>query len=190
MIIGADECGYGCWAGPVYVCAVKAPPDWTLPGLNDSKALSPKKRLILRDKLILDTNISYHIAQRSAPEIDNLNIAVALKQCYIECFITLDTNKNCEIIVDGILKFKDLGVDDYNIKSLIKADTLIPAVMAASIIGKVCRDEYMKKLHQQYPMYDWANNAGYGVKSHVQGLQTHGVSPHHRKSYKPIKKLL
>lgn len=187
ITVGADEVGYGCLAGPVVVCGVMAPSDWSLAGLNDSKKLSEKKRLLMRDKLnklIEDEEIWFHIAERSSTLIDKVGIAVSLKDSYIECIIYLDKYKDCEIITDGILKFDNLGVDDYNIKSVIKADTTIPTVMAASILAKTYRDEMMKKLHDSHPMYNWKKNVGYGSTEHIAAIKEYGLSPLHRRSYK------
>lgn len=187
ITIGADEVGYGCLAGPVVVCGVMAPSDWSLEGLNDSKKLSEKKRLLMRDKLnklIEDQKIWFHMAERTSFLIDKVGIATALKSAYIECIVDLDKYKKCEIIVDGILKFDNLGVDDYNIKAIVKADTTIPTVMAASILAKTYRDEMMKSFHLLHPMYNWKKNVGYGSKEHIDAIKEYGLSPLHRRSYK------
>lgn len=187
LFIGADEVGYGCLAGPLVVCAVRAPKDWSLAGLNDSKKLSQKQREGMRDKLnplIKKGDILFHIAERSNLEIDTHGVAAMLKSAYVECFTSFVGAKESLIIIDGILKFDNLGVDDYNIVSLIKADTLVPSVMAASILAKTYRDDKMRAFHEQYPQYNWQSNVGYGAPVHLKAMREHGLSPLHRRSYK------
>jgi ribonuclease HII len=190
-IIGADEVGAGPLAGPVVVCGVRAPKNWSLEGLNDSKKLSERRRLIMTDKLsklILNKEITYHIAERSNKEIDQVGIALALKQSYVEIFHKLYDSK-CQIIVDGILKFDNLGVDDYDIISIIKADTKIPAVMAASILAKTYRDGKMKSISNLYPNYCFDKNVGYGSAIHMEAIKKYGPCELHRMSYAPMKNM-
>ncbi len=187
--IGADEVGYGPLAGPVVVCAIRALSDWKIDGLNDSKKLSSKKReavCVELDKLIASGEIRFALAERSNTQIDKVGVAVALKDCYVECFKRLYDDQS-SIIVDGILKFDNLGVDDYDIQSVIKADTTYPTVMAASIFAKTYRDKKMKVLHKSYPQYGWEGNVGYGSKDHMAAIEKHGPSPLHRMSYAPMK---
>lgn len=189
--IGCDEVGYGCLAGPLVVVGVRAPKDWAMAGLNDSKKLSAKKRETLRGqlgKLIENKAITWHLAERSNVVIDKVGVAVALKDAYVECFKAL-YEADSLIISDGILKFDNLGVDDYDKVSVIKADTKYPAVMAASILAKTYRDEKMKILHELHPMYGWDHNVGYGAKDHLDALEKHGPCPLHRFSYAPMKNM-
>jgi ribonuclease HII len=191
-IVGADECGYGSLAGPLVVCAVRAPKDWAIPGLKDSKQLSPKRREIMRgelSKLIENGTIAWHLAERSNVQIDKYGVAVALKDAYVECFHAL-YQPDALIISDGILKFDGLGVDGYDKVSIIKADTKIPSVMAASILAKTYRDEKMKNLHPLHPMYGWDHNVGYAAKDHLEALQKHGACALHRFSYAPMKNMI
>lgn len=189
FIVGADEVGYGCLAGPLVVCGVRAPKDWSLAGLNDSKKLSPKRREVMRAKLcdlILKKEISWHLAERTNVQIDNVGVAIALKESYVEIFHEL-YSPDCLIISDGILKFDNMGVDGYDRVSLIKADTQIPTVMAASILAKTYRDEKMKIMHSLHPQYDWLSNVGYGSKAHLKAIDEHGPCPLHRYSYAPMR---
>ena len=177
IIIGCDEVGYGCLAGPLVVVGVRAPKDWALAGLNDSKKLSPKRR---------EGVIAWHLAERSSQVIDQFGVASALKDAYVECFKALYQD-DCLIISDGILKFDNLGVDAYDKVSVIKADTKFPAVMAASILAKTYRDGKMKLLHKQYPNYGWDHNVGYGAKDHLEAIAKYGPCPLHRMSYAPMR---
>lgn len=191
FIVGADEVGYGCLAGPLVVVGVRAPRNWKLEGLNDSKKLSEKKRGVMREKLnklIEDKEISWHLAERSNNHIDKYGVAVSLKDAYVEVFLKL-YQPDSLIITDGILKFDNLGVDDYDKVSLIKADSQIPAVMAASILAKTYRDEKMKVLHSLHPHYGWDHNVGYGSKDHLEAIEKYGPCPLHRFSYAPMKNM-
>ena len=191
VIIGCDEVGYGCLAGPLVVVGVRAPKDWTLEGLNDSKKLSAKKRdamLLPLMKLVKSGAISYHLAQRSNEEIDKVGVAAALKSAYVEVFHALYQD-DCLIINDGILKFDNLGVDAYDKVSVIKADTKFPTVMAASIIAKTYRDNEMHTLHHKYPNYCWFDNVGYGSKDHLEAIKKYGPCPLHRMSYAPMRNM-
>jgi ribonuclease HII len=188
-IVGCDECGYGSLAGPLVVVGVRAPKDWSLPGLNDSKKLSAKKRealLLPLMKLVQNKEISYHLAERSNTVIDQQGVAVALKDAYVECFHAL-YQPDSLIISDGILKFDKLGVDGYDKVAVIKADSKFLAVMAASIIAKVWRDDKMHQLHFSYPNYGWNKNVGYGSKVHLEAIAYYGPSPLHRFSYAPMR---
>jgi ribonuclease HII len=186
FIVGCDECGTGSWAGPLVVVAVRAPKDWSLGGLNDSKKLSAKKREAMSvklEKLIADGEISWALAERSNTVIDTIGLGVALKSAYVETFQQLYQAETL-IIVDGNLKFDGLVPDDYNLTSIVKADTTVPQVMAASILAKVYRDSKMKILHKLHPEYGWDSNVGYGAKAHFNALKQYGYSPLHRMSYK------
>ena len=191
FFIGADEVGYGCLAGPLVVCGVRAPKGWTLAGLNDSKKLSEKKRDAMRlklNELIEKNEIQWHLAERSNNHIDKHGVAVSLKDAYVEVFKKLHSPDSL-IISDGILKFDNLGVDDYDIASLIKADAQVPTVMAASILAKTYRDGKMKILHDLHPQYGWDHNVGYGSRDHMEAIAKHGPCPLHRFSYAPMKNM-
>jgi ribonuclease HII len=188
-IIGADEVGYGSLAGPLVVCGVKAPKDWSMPGLNDSKKLSAKKRealLLPLMKLVQKKEILYHLVERSNEYIDKVGVAIALKESYVEIFKQFYCPDSL-IISDGTLKFDNMGVDGYDMVSLIKADGLVPAVMAASIIAKTWRDDKMHALHYKYPNYGWDHNVGYGAKDHMDAIAKYGPCELHRFSYAPMK---
>lgn len=191
QVVGADEVGYGCIAGPLVVVGIRAPKDWNLEGLNDSKKLSEKKRLAMFAKLcplIKNKTLGYHLAQRSNKFIDHMGVAYALKDAYVEVFTNLYESDSL-IISDGILKFDNPKVATYDMVSLIKADGQIPAVMAASILAKTYRDEEMRKHHFRYPEYGWNTNVGYGSKDHLHAINLFGPTELHRMSYAPLNKL-
>ena len=192
FIIGCDEVGYGSYAGPLVVVGVRAPRDWMLEGLNDSKKLSPKRREVMSaklEKLIASGDLAWSLAERANTIIDQIGLGVALKDAYCEVFKRL-YNEESLIISDGNLKFDNEEINAYDKVSVIKADTKFSQVMAASILAKVYRDTKMKMLHKQYPNYGWDHNVGYHSTDHMEGLQKHGPCPLHRFSYEPIKKLV
>lgn len=185
-ILGVDEVGYGCIAGPLVVVGVRAPKNWELAGLNDSKKMSERQLNEMRAKLDVNSEIVWHKAERSNLEIDRDGVAVALKSAYVEVFHKL-YQEDTLIISDGNLKFDNMGVDAYDMFSVVKADSKYPAVMAASILAKTTRDRFMYQLDPLYPAYNWKDNVGYPSKQHKAALATHGVSAFHRMSYAPCK---
>jgi ribonuclease HII len=181
-IIGADEAGTGACAGSFVVCAVKAPLDWNMLGLADSKKLSPKKRAVIAKRILEEFNakvIKYSLLEVSAQQIDRDGLGVALKWAHKTVINNLVTDDSVAI-VDGKLEIEA----KCPIKSMIKADSEIPTVMAASILAKTYRDNVMVKLHQKYPVYGWDKNFGYVVNQHKEAIRLHGLSEFHRKSYK------
>lgn len=202
--IGADEVGYGCWAGSLYVAAVKAPKDWSLKGLNDSKKLSEKRRNEMESKLrvlIKNKDISWAMAISTAEEIDTNGLADCLKLCYGTVIAQLYCDDS-EVILDGTLKASELKrvmekyggawtMDLTKFRTEVKADGKFPTVMAASIMGKTARDADMKIIqHGVYPQYGFNKHVGYGTREHQDALQKHGVCDIHRKSYAPIKSIM
>lgn len=189
IFIGLDECGYGALAGDLTVCGVKAPRDWNLEGLNDSKKLSPKKRKIMSDKLkdlSYKGEISFAITSISNTDLDTMGVAYALKTAYALSIHSL-YEPDVGIFVDGIINLSNHS--SHQVTPVIKADTFIPTVMAASILGKVFRDEKMEELHKLYPQYDWASNKGYGSPKHMVAIKN-GACKFHRFSYEPMKSMI
>ena len=184
-IVGCDEVGYGALSGPLVIGAVRAPKDWAIPGLNDSKKLSDKQRRTMNDKLqdiIATGEIQFAIAERSNGYIDELGVSLALKSSYQEVAKALYADDSI-IIIDGNINFDDvLAGMDY--ETIVKADGKIPAVMAASIIAKVYRDDIMINLSAGYQAYDWAANKGYGSPKHIDAIKKIGYCEWHRQSYK------
>jgi ribonuclease HII len=184
FILGADECGLGSWAGPLVTCAVAVPRDWRPPfGLNDSKKLGPKKREQLFE--ILRNRIPYACEMAQSDEIDRVGITLALRRCFRSCIENvLARAPEALIVIDGEVRIP--GMDHLRFP---KADGIVPAVMAASVIGKVLHDRYMWLMAEKFPGYNFHKNQGYGTKDHQAGLEKLGSCPIHRQSYLPLQKL-
>jgi ribonuclease HII len=182
-VAGIDEVGRGPWAGPVVAAAVILDPGHTPIGLNDSKKLSPKKRLILNDAI--KASAIWALGIVDVGEIDDINILQASLLAMRRAVSALSRQPGY-CLVDGN-KDPNLSIPT---DCIIKGDGKSSSIAAASIIAKVFRDEYMTKLSQSYPAYGWEKNAGYGVPHHMEALRLVGISPHHRKSFKPIAKIL
>jgi len=189
-IIGIDEVGYGSWAGPILIGAVRAPINWTMSDLKDSKKLTFKQREIVNSqlhKLVEQKIITFDIAMASNKEIDTLGLGACHKKCFVQVINNLYSNDE-EIILDGNINPQYLikyGLNPHiKIRSEIKADNKFPTVMAASIIAKQFRDKLMmNELHNLYPEYNWNENVGYIVKDHKEAVKKYGLSEFHRKSY-------
>lgn len=199
-IIGIDEVGRGPLAGPVMVCGVLMPivfykkTSWK--GLTDSKKLTKKSReawFVVATELEQAHKIYFHIAQRSAKEIDQRGISVCIKECITEILDTLllllhknsklilsDSRKRVKVELDGGLK---APAEFKNQKTIIKGDVSQKIISLASVIAKVTRNAYMESQHKKYPQYDWKNNKGYGTKTHRQTIKKEGTTPLHRQSY-------
>lgn len=181
MIIGVDEVGRGSWAGPVCVAAVAWPDDTVLPGLNDSKQVSVKKRAPLA-RAIREQAIGIGIGWVPAMTVDKIGIATSL-QVAAQCAVAELGPLQARIIVDG----RDRLLGDWPAEYIIKADCTVPAVMAASIIAKVARDTYMQRLDMQFGNYQFGKHVGYGTALHRQLIAQFGPCEHHRMSYAPLK---
>ncbi len=180
---GVDEVGRGCLAGPVVSAAVvlKGKMDTSL--LKDSKKISFKKRLEISE--YIKKNSFYSIGIASVDEIFNLNILHASLLSMRRAINHLSVKPNLTLI-DGNFAPKGLK----NCKTIINGDDKIKVISAASIIAKVFRDQLMIKLSEKFSNYSWENNFGYGTKAHLEGLKKFGVTLHHRRSFKPIHKML
>jgi ribonuclease HII len=183
-IAGVDEVGRGPLAGPVVAAAVILDPNRIPEGLNDSKKLSAKKRDALFD--VIKAQSIYCIAEASTQEIDRLNIYHASHLAMCRAVAGL-AQLPCHVLVDGN---KIPGELNRPATAVIKGDGKSQSIAAASIIAKVTRDRHMSALAQQHPQYGWEQNAGYPTKSHISALEQHGVTPHHRRSFKPVHNIL
>jgi len=182
-IAGVDEAGRGCWAGPVVAAAVILPASYNWNGLDDSKKLSAEQRARLSVRIRQDAATGLGIA--TAAEIDASNILVASLRAMARAVAKL-THAPDHILVDG----NRLPDWSHAAEAVIGGDARAPSIAAASIIAKHTRDEMMVSLDEQYPGYHWAQNKGYGVPAHREGLEAQGVSPEHRRTFAPIRRLL
>lgn len=176
---GTDEAGRGCLCGPVVAAAVILPKDFSHPRLNDSKKLSEKDRMILRP-IIEQEALAYGVSFVMQEEVDEMNV---LKASLIGMHRSLDQLKVRPefVIVDGN-KFNNYSNVPH--KTIVKGDAKYMSIAAASILAKTYRDEYMEKIHQEFPVYDWCKNKGYPTKKHRDAIREFGVTVHHRKSFR------
>ncbi len=186
---GVDEAGRGPLAGAVFVAAVILDPAVPIAGLKDSKQLSERKRDYLAT-LIREHALAWHIAIASVEEIDKLNIhwatLLAMKRAVEGLAVGRLDIARVEVLVDG-LHCPDVT---YPSRAIVKGDSLVAEISAASILAKTARDSDMRELDQLFPEYGFASHKGYPTKAHVEALSRHGVSTVHRRSYAPVAKLL
>lgn len=176
---GTDEAGRGCLAGPVTAAAVILPSSFTEKSLNDSKKLSVATRNRLRP-LIEVQALSFSVAHIQTDVIDNINILNASILAMHKAINKLSRIPNF-IIVDGN-RFKPLNEIPY--ECIIKGDTKFQSIAAASILAKTYRDAYMEKIHEEFPMYNWKQNKGYGTQEHREAIMKYGITKYHRRSFK------
>lgn len=176
LLCGVDEAGRGPLVGPVAVCACRLPLDVPILGINDSKKLSEKKREELFDAITAVAD--YCVVMIDAETIDEINILQA-------------TKLGMKRALEGLAKRPDIalidavkGLDtDIRCESIVKADAKSYSVAAASIIAKVTRDRFMKRLDEEYPQYGFAKNKGYGTARHIEALKKYGPTPYHRRTF-------
>ena len=175
---GCDEAGRGCLAGPVFAAAVILPDGFTHPLLNDSKQLTDARRRQLRP-IIEAEAIAWAVASVSPEEIDRINILNAAITAMHRALDKLEVRPE-HIIVDGN-RFKKYGEIPH--LCIVKGDGKYMSIAAASVLAKTHRDEYMKQLHEQFPVYNWQKNKGYPTKEHRQGIAAYGTTDYHRLSF-------
>ncbi|WP_116787156.1 ribonuclease HII [Flavobacterium psychrotrophum] len=178
---GTDEAGRGCLAGPVTAAAILLPEDFKMELLNDSKQLTEKVREKLRP-LIEQQALCYHIVHIEPIVIDEINILNASILAMQECIKNLTPTPQY-IIVDGN-RFKP--VNDIPHSCIIKGDSKYLSIAAASVLAKTHRDEYMNRLHEEYPMYNWKKNKGYPTKEHRDAIRKYGLTKYHRLSFRQL----
>ncbi|MGA1978010.1 MAG: ribonuclease HII [Bacteroidales bacterium] len=175
---GCDEAGRGSLAGPVFAAAVILSKNFRHPVLNDSKKLTPGQRETLREEII-SCAISWSVASVNNNEIDEMNILRASIKAMHLAIDGLSVRPEF-LIIDGnrFFPYKNVGY-----KTIIKGDGLFFSIAAASVLAKTFRDEYMEKIHNEYPAYGWDRNKGYPTQSHRMAIQRYGITPYHRKTF-------
>ncbi len=175
---GCDEAGRGCLAGPVYAAAVILDPMMNIKGLDDSKKLSEK----IREKLRLEIEekaLFWAVGSYTNQEIDQVNILKASFYSMHRALDQLGVNPSL-LLIDGnrFIKYKNIEH-----QCIIKGDSKFQSIAAASILAKTHRDEFMLKIHAEYPDYHWDQNKGYPTKKHREGIRINGISPYHRLTF-------
>ena len=184
LVCGVDEAGRGPLAGPVSAAAVILDPARPIAGLADSKKLSEKQRDLLAP-LIRERALAWAVAYASVAEIDEINILQATLLAMRRAVLSLSIQPQL-VLVDG-LYCPQTGI---NSEAIVKGDSKVAAISAASILAKTARDELMLGLHDQYPQYGFAGHKGYGTAAHFAALREHGASPVHRRSFKPVRDVI
>jgi len=184
LVCGVDEAGRGPLAGPVSAAAVILDPDHPIAGLADSKKLSERQRDRLA-VIIRERALAWAVAYADVIEIDQLNILQATLLAMRRAVLTLPVRPG-RVLVDG-LHCPSTGIPS---QAIVKGDSKIAAISAASILAKTARDALMVELHGQYPHYGFAEHKGYPTAAHLVALREYGVSVVHRKSFRPVRELL
>ena len=175
---GCDEAGRGCLAGSVFAAAVILPPDYHNELLNDSKQLTEKRRYALRE-VIQREAVAWAVGVVTPEEIDNINILNASILAMHRALDQLAVRPEA-VIVDGN-RFKPYGNVPFS--TIVKGDGKYLSIAAASILAKTYRDDYMGKLAEEYPQYDWKSNKGYPTKKHRDAIRKFGTTPYHRRTF-------
>jgi ribonuclease HII len=176
---GCDEAGRGCLAGPVFAAAVILPQTFKHPLLNDSKQLIDKQRKLLRP-IIESEAIAWSVAEVSVEEIDTINILQAALEAMHRAVYQLTTTPE-HLLIDGN-KFRPFPEIPHT--CIIGGDAKMKNIAAASILAKTYRDDRMDELHEEFPQYGWIRNKGYGTADHRAAIKQHGITIHHRKSFR------
>lgn len=176
---GTDEAGRGCLAGPVTAAAVILPDNFELDLLNDSKQLTEKIREKLKP-IIEEKSISFAVTHLEPLIIDKINILNASIKAMQDSIVKLNPRPQY-IIVDGN-RFKPIEEIPYS--TIVKGDSKYMSIAAASVLAKTYRDEYMNKIHEEFPMYNWKQNKGYPTKEHREAIRKYGTTKYHRMSFR------
>jgi ribonuclease HII len=183
QVAGIDEAGRGPWSGPVVAAAVILDPDNIPAGLNDSKKLSEKKRDSLFDVISTNAHVGVGIADET--RIDRDNILQATLWAMAQAASALPLSPVAALIDGNFCPNLNCPTE-----ALVKGDARSLSIAAASIIAKVTRDRIMIDLAEKYPGYGWQRNKGYGTAEHIKGIKLHGITPHHRRSFRPIRQAI
>ncbi len=175
---GCDEAGRGCLAGPVYAAAVILPPSFSNDSLNDSKQLNAKERYRLREVIEREA-VAWAVGIVDNQEIDEMNI---LRASILAMHRAIDqlVVRPKELIIDGN---RFIPYHDLPHTTIVKGDGKYLSIAAASILAKTYRDDYMHRLHEEYPIYHWDSNKGYPTKAHREAITQYGTTPYHRMSF-------
>ena len=184
LVAGVDEAGRGPLAGPVVAAAVILDDLKPIPGLADSKTLSPRQRERLSAEIHARA-LCFSVAQASVEEIDRLNILQATLLAMRRAVMGLRLKPH-KVLVDG----NRLPTLDIVAEAVVQGDRKVPAISAASILAKVARDRWCLEIDAEYPAYGFAAHKGYGTAQHLLALQTHGATPWHRRSFSPVARVL
>ena len=179
---GVDEAGRGCLAGPVFAAAVILPEDFANELLNDSKQLTEKQRYELRP-IIEEKAIAYAVGIVFPDEIDRINILNASFLAMTRAVESLNVKPE-HLLIDGN-RFKSKLLIPFT--TVVKGDAKMMSIAAASILAKTYRDDYMNKIAEEYPQYDWLENKGYPTAKHRDAIAEHGITPYHRLTFKGVK---
>ncbi len=197
MVAGCDEAGRGALLGPLYAAAVILDPAHPIPGLDDSKKLTPEERADF-DAKIRAHAIAFQIVAVTAAEVDALNVYEASREAMLRALRSLAPQPDF-VLTDAMPLSRRSGVSpngagpiDFSIphRAIIHGDARSVSIAAASILAKVARDARLRELDETYPQYELAQNKGYGTPDHLQALAKYGPCPEHRKTFQPVKDYL
>jgi ribonuclease HII len=177
--VGTDEAGRGCLSGPVVAAAVILPEHFTHPLLNDSKQLSEKNRMLLKP-IIEKEALAFGVSFVWQDEVDKINVLQASITGMHRAIESLEIQPEF-IIVDGN-KFRNYKEIPH--ETIVKGDAKYLSIAAASVLAKTYRDEYMAKIHEEFPVYNWQKNKGYPTKEHRNAIRQFGATKYHRKTFK------
>ncbi len=188
FVAGCDEAGRGALLGPLYAAAVILDPTIVIPGINDSKKLTPKRREVLA-KEIRAKALAWQVVAITAEEVDTLNVYEASRQGMMRAIRALSPAP--DFILTDAMPLREAG-GDFSIphRAVIHGDALSVSIAAASILAKVARDEHLRRLDGVFPQYGLAQNKGYGTRDHMNALARFGPCAEHRKTYQPVKDCL
>jgi ribonuclease HII len=184
---GVDEVGLGCFAGPIFAAAVILDNyDWPeVDQLGDSKAIGPRKRTFLAKRI--REECKWGLGRGEVAEIDEFGVRTAHARAIERAIAELQSKMSVPVpavVIDG--DAFDIELGDLPVRFIRHGDSIIPSISAASIVAKVARDEHMTELAKEYPEYSWDSNKAYGSAEHLAAMEKYGLSPHHRRSFKPV----
>lgn len=175
---GCDEAGRGCLAGPLFAASVILPADFSHPLLNDSKKMSERNRYLMREIIVREA-VAWAVAEVSPQEIDRINILNASFEAMSRAVASMDAKPQL-LLIDGNRFRTTLSIP---FQCIVGGDGLYNSIAAASVLAKTFRDDLMKRLHREFPLYGWDKNKGYPTKAHRLAIMEHGLTPYHRLTF-------